>query len=441
MSTLLLKSGRVIDPFSGLDEIADVLIEDGTIKTVATGISGDRVDTVIDCAGYLVTPGWIDAHVHLRDPGLTYKEDLQSGALAALAGGFTRMCCMPNTVPALDTPAAISDIVERGAATGVHIHPIGTITVGRLLHDLAPLDEMASAGAIGFSDDGESTVSEEVMRAALRLSTLLNRPIMVHCEDPDLARGGSMHRGDVSRELGDPGIPAAAEENYIERDIRLAEETGGWLHVLHVSTVRGAEMVRAAKDRGVRVTAEVMPHHLTLTDDWVAGRRRIAGHSTTINFGRVDTNAKVNPPLRPESDAIGLLDFVLDGTFDFIATDHAPHAERDKPETLSEAASGMSGLELAIPTMSILVSDGRIGWAEVVRLFTLAPAQTLNLAGGTLAPGAVADVTVIDPSRVWKVTPESIKSRSKNTPFLSMDVTAKAIVTILAGEVRHDDRS
>jgi len=441
MSKLLLKSGRVIDPSTGLDEITDVLIEEGLIKTVAAGLETDGVDSIIDCAGFLVTPGWIDAHVHLRDPGLTYKEDLQSGAEAALAGGFTRMCCMPNTNPALDSSAAIRDIVQRGGATGVHIHPIGTITVGRLLQDVAPLAEMASSGAIGFSDDGESTVSEDAMRKALRLSIELDRPVMVHCEDPDLARGGSMHRGTVSAELGDPGIPAAAEENYIERDIRLAEETGGWLHVLHVSTVRGAEMVASARERGVNVTAEVMPHHLTLTDEWVAGRRRIAGRTETVDIGRIDTNAKVNPPLRPESDALGLLDFVIDGTFDFIATDHAPHAERDKPNTLSDAASGMSGLELAVPTMSILVRDGRIGWPDVVRLFTHAPAQTLHLDGGTLKPGAAADVTVIDPDRLWTVTPDTLKSRSKNTPFIGMEVQGKAVVTILAGEVRHDDRS
>ena len=403
MSTILLRGGRVIDPASKLDTVSDVLIDEGRVSAVGSNVDVSGVDQVIDCAGMLVTPGLIDAHVHLRDPGLTYKEDLQSGAEAALAGGFTRMCCMPNTVPALDSPQLVRDIVERGEATGVHIHPIGTITVGRKLMDIAPLGDMAAAGAIGFSDDGESTVSEDTMRTALVLTQEFNVPIMVHCEDPDMARGGSMHRGAVSEELGDPGIPADAEESYIARDIRLAEETGGWLHVLHVSTVRGAQMIADAKARGVRVTAEVMPHHLTLTDEWVAGRRRFAGHSDVNDLGRVDTNAKVNPPLRPESDALGLLEFVLDGTFDFIATDHAPHAAQDKPDTLANAASGMSGLELAIPTLAVLVRDGKLDWADVIRLLTSAPAATLNLDGGTLEVGAVADVTVIDPERIWVV--------------------------------------
>jgi dihydroorotase len=300
---------------------------------------------------------------------------------------------------------------------------------------------MAAAGAIGFSDDGESTVSEDTMRAALRLSGELNMPIMVHCEDPDMARGGSMHRGRVSEEVGDPGIPAEAEESYIARDIRLAEETGGWLHVLHVSTVRGAQMVADAKARGARVTAEVMPHHLTLTDEWVAGRRRFAGHSETLDIGRVDTNAKVNPPLRPEADALGMLDFVLDGTFDFIATDHAPHAPQDKPETLADAASGMSGLELAIPTMALLVRDGRLSWEHVVRLFTAAPADVLNLPGGSIEAGADADITVIDPQRRWTVTEGALRSKSKNTPMLGMEVQGRAVITILGGEIRHDELS
>ena len=439
MSSVLLRGGRVIDPRSGFDAVADVLIEDGVVRSVGSDLPSTQATRELDCSGLLVTPGWIDAHVHLRDPGLTYKEDLATGAQAALAGGFVRMCCMPNTSPALDTPEAVADIVQRGRNTGVHIHPIGTITVGRNLMELAPLREMAAAGAIGFSDDGESTISEETMREALKLSIELNLPIMVHCEDPDLARGGSMHRGTISAELGDRGIPAEAEESYIERDIRLAEDTGGWLHVLHVSTVRGAQMVSDAKQRGVRVTAEVMPHHLTLTDEWLAGRRRFAGHNETFDLGRVDTNAKVNPPLRSEQDALGLLDYVLDGTFDFIATDHAPHAERDKPPTLADAASGMSGLELAIPTLAILVRDGRISWNEIVRLCTSAPARTLNLAGGSIAAGDVADLTIIDPERRWTISTEALRSKSKNTPLLGMEVQGKAVGTILNGEILHDE--
>lgn len=439
--SLLLRGGRVIDPRNGLDRVTDVLVDGGRISAIGDGLAADGVERIVDCSGMLVTPGWIDAHVHLRDPGLTYKEDLTTGAAAALAGGFVRMCCMPNTAPTIDSVEVVQDIISRGAGTGVHIHPIGTITVGRKLYDIAPLAEMAGAGAIGFSDDGESTVSEETMREALRLSIELNLPVMVHCEDPDMIQGGSMHRGKVSEEIGDPGIPADAEESYIARDIRLAEETGGWLHVLHVSTVRGATMVAEAKARGARVTAEVMPHHLTLTDEWVAGRRKFAGHEEMFDLGRIDTNAKVNPPLRPESDAFGLLDFVLDGTFDFIATDHAPHAEQDKPDTLSKAASGMSGLELAIPTMAILVRDGRIDWPDVVRMFTAAPADTLNLDGGSIGQGDIADITVIDPDRRWKVTAETLHSKSKNTPLLGMEVQGRAVMTVTGGVVRHDELS
>lgn len=439
--SLLLRGGRVIDPRNGLDSVTDVLVDGGRISAIGDGLPAEGVERIVDCTGLLVTPGWIDAHVHLRDPGLTYKEDLNTGAAAALAGGFVRMCCMPNTAPAIDSAEVVQDIISWSAGTGVHIHPIGTITVGRKLRDIAPLAEMANAGAIGFSDDGESTVSEETMREALRLSIELNLPVMVHCEDPDMIQGGSMHRGSVSAEIGDPGIPAEAEESYIERDIRLAEETGGWLHVLHVSTVRGATMVAEAKSRGARVTAEVMPHHLALTDEWVAGRRTFAGHNEMFDLGRIDTNAKVNPPLRPEADALGLLEFVLDGTFDFIATDHAPHAERDKPATLSDAASGMTALELAIPTMAILVRDGRIDWPEVVRLFTAAPADTLNLDGGSIGQGDVADITVIDPARRWTVTAETLQSKSKNTPLLGMEVQGRAVMTVTGGEVRHDELS
>jgi dihydroorotase len=441
MSTIALRGGRVVDPSSGIDQLLDVLIVDGRVAAAGEHVAGSDVDRSHDVTGLIVTPGWIDAHVHLRDPGFTYKEDLQSGAEAALAGGFTRMCCMPNTNPPLDSPGAVHDIVERGKQTGVHIHPIGTISMARAGLEIAPLEAMAAAGAIGFSDDGDSTKSEDVMREALRLSTRLNLPIMVHCEDPELARGGSMHRGAVSEEIGDPGIPAEAEDSYTARDIRLAEETGGWLHVLHVSTVRGAKMVKDAKQRGVRVTAEVMPHHLTLTDEWVAGRRRFAGQQQISDLGRIDPNAKVNPPLRSERDALGLMDYVLDGTFDFIATDHAPHADRDKPLALAQAASGMTGLELAIPTMAFLIGTGKIDWPLVIKLFTTAPARSLNLDGGTLEVRKAADITVIDPGKSWMITPESLRSRSKNTPLLGMTLQGRAVLTLVSGEVRHDELS
>lgn len=438
---ILIRGGRVIDPANGIDQVADVLIESGRISQVGDAISASPDAQVIDAAGLIVTPGWIDAHAHLRDPGLTYKEDLESAAAAALAGGFVRLCCMPNTVPPLDTAERVRDIVERGPATGVYIHPIGTITVGRKLNEIAPLEEMAEAGAIGFSDDGESTASLEVMRGALSLSLELNLPIMVHCEDPNLLEGGSIHRGSVSEELGDPGVPAEAEEAYIARDIALADETGGWLHVLHVSTVRGAMMVKEAKARGVRVTAEVMPHHTTLTDEWVAGRRRFAGEDEVHDIGRVDTEAKVNPPLRPETDALGLSAFVRDGTFDFIATDHAPHAKRDKDVPLSQAAFGMSGLELAIPSMVKVIGRGELSWQEVVACFTERPARTLNLPGGTLQVGADADITVIDPEREWVVDETILQSKSKNTPLLGMRVRGRAVMTIVEGTILHDELS
>ncbi len=436
---LLLRNGRVIDPANGIDRRADLLIVDGRIADVA-----DHIEAVVgrmerDVEGLLVTPGLIDAHVHFRDPGLTHKEDLESGAQSALAGGFVRVCCMPNTLPALDTPERVRDIVDRGALTGIHIHPIGSITVGRLLEEVAPLAEMARAGAIGFSDDGESTRTDGTMLEAFGIATDLGLPIMVHCEDPELARGGVMNEGTVSRELSVRGIPAAAEEDYIERDIRLAEESGGWLHVLHVSTVRGASMIREAKARGVRVTAEVMPHHLLLTDEWVAGRKRYAGTSEAVEVsGFSDSNAIVNPPLRPESDAIGLREFVLDGTFDFIATDHAPHASEDKPEELSKAASGMLGLEVAIPTLAELVRQGVLEWSTIIRMLTSNVASTLHLPGGSLGIGSPADVTVIDPERRWIPSSETIRSRSKNTPLLGLELQGQAVITIVGGRVLYD---
>lgn len=441
LTRILLRGGRVLDPASGRDDNADVLIDDGRVLEIGSSAAARPAGITVDVSGLLVTPGWIDAHVHLRDPGQTQKEDLISGAAAALAGGFTRLACMPNTMPPLDTPEAISDIVRRGAATGVTIHPIGTISRGRAGEMIAPLREMAAAGAIGFSDDGDSTYDADVMRQALTLSTELNLPIMVHCEDPELARPGSMHRGPVSDELGDHGIPAEAEEAFIARDLALAEETGGWLHVLHVSTVRGAQLIQAARQRGVRVTSEVMPHHLALTHEWVAGRKRFAGEEHPVAVAGVDTNAKVNPPLRTEEDALGLIRMVASGEFDFMATDHAPHADGDKTDSLATSAFGMTGLEVAIPTMARLIDRGMLDWPEVVALFTSKPASVLNLPGGSLAECSVADVTVIDPRREWTVDRTTLRTRSANTPLLGLTMRGRAVMTIVAGEVRHNELS
>jgi dihydroorotase len=318
------------------------------------------------------------------------------------------------------------------------IYPIGTISIGRAGHELADLRGMAAAGAIGFSDDGDSTKSSQVMRDALELTTELNLPIMVHCEDWTLINGGTINEGPVSEELGVPGLTAAAEEIIIGRDIELARLTGGWLHVLHVTTTRGRDMVRAALREGLRVTAEVMPHHLLLTDEWVAGRRKFVGSEHVYDGPSPNPDAKVNPPLRTEADAEALLEGVIDGTFEILATDHAPHAPEDKPVDLTKAASGMSGLEVAVPLLLELVRREQLPLSLLVERLSTAPARIFNLEGGTLQPGSVADVTVIDPELRWTVTEEEIRSKSKNTPLLGIPVTGRAVMTILNGEIVHE---
>jgi dihydroorotase len=319
----------------------------------------------------------------------------------------------------------------------VRLYPLGSITVGRGLETLADLEGMAQAGAVGFSDDGESTRNAQAMREALEWSAGSGVPIMVHCEDWSLINGGVMHEGAVSRELGLPGLPAAAEEIIINRDIELARITGGWLHVLHVSTARGRELVRRAKLDGLRVTGEVMPHHLLLTDEWVAGGRRLVGSDKLSSGPCPDPNAKVNPPLRTEADAQALLAGLIDGTFDVIATDHAPHALADKPNDLRQAASGMIGFEVAVPLLLELVRDGRLSMSLLVDLLSTRPAQLFHLSGGTLRPGSVADLTLIDPNRDWIVDESSLASRSKNTPLLGMTLRGRVSLTMVEGEIRY----
>ncbi len=438
-AAMLITGGRVIDPATGRDEIADVLIVDGMIAAVGHGHVAGRART-FDATGLIVAPGLVDLHVHLRIPGDGSKETMATGTAAAAAGGFTTICCMPNTTPPLDSPETLRDlnrIIEAEAT--VRVLPIATISVGRNGERAVDFAALAGAGAIGFSDDGDSCRNSVVMRAALDASTRLNLPVMVHCEDKDLAHG-AMHEGDVSRALGLVGIPAEAEEISITRDLLIARLTGGWLHVLHVSTGYGADLVRSAKAEGIRVTAEVMPHHLTMSDTWVAGDRTL--HNTNDAAGEpglpADPNTKVNPPLRPVCDTVALLGALQDGTFDVVATDHAPHAAPEKTgSTFANASMGMSGLELALPTMLALVRAGHISLSGMIDKLSAAPARLLGLPLGTLKAGATADIVVFDPEERWRVTPESLKTKSPNTPLLGMELTGRTRLTLVAGEERY----
>ena len=435
-----IRSGRVVDPGSGTDGIMDVSIRNGIITSVGSRESDSRVRQ-FDAAGLVVAPGFVDLHVHLRQPGFETKETIATGTAAAAAGGFTGVCCMPNTSPALDSVATLREVAQIARRDGrVRVWPIAAITKGR--HGIKAVDfaSLAAAGAVGFSDDGDTTADSRIMREALEASQELDRPIMVHCEDKSLATG-SMHEGEVSRKLGLDGIPAEAEEIIIARDILLARLTGGWLHVCHVSTGRGAEMVRQAKREGIRVTAEVMPHHLAMDADWVAGRRRLLNTDEPPGAEPVeipDPQAKVNPPLRTEADSAALLAALRDGTFDVVATDHAPHAEPEKVGAVfSEAAFGMGGSELALPIMLALVRAGRLSLMDLISKLALQPARMLGFGAGTLAPGAPADLVIFDPNERWTVSRETIQSKSANTPLLGMEVQGRVRLTLVGGEERH----
>ena len=438
---VLIKGARAVDPAVGLDDVVDVLLADGVVSQVSKTPLSAAADRVIDAAGLLLIPGLIDCHVHLREPGQEHKETIATGTRAAAAGGFAAVCCMPNTEPALDSVEVLDWLRARVDETAVvPVYPIAAITRGRVGHETVAFDALAAAGAVAFSDDGVSTQDSRLMREALRASARLGLPIMAHCEDPFLVRG-SMHEGDVSRRLGVEGIPAVAEEIMIARDCLLARETGGWLHVCHVTTGVGIAAIGWARSLGARVTAEVMPHHLVMSDDWVAGSRML--HNTDTRPGPatepLHPDTKVNPPLRPSADTVALLAALKAGEFDILATDHAPHAAGEKVETdFASAAFGMSGLELAIPTLLALVSAGHLTVNEVVYRLSTRPAELFNLPVGRLAPGGRANLTLIDPTASWTVDAETLATKSKNTPFLGMTMTGRALLTMVAGEAVHD---
>ncbi|HET8629381.1 MAG TPA: dihydroorotase [Thermomicrobiales bacterium] len=440
---VVLRGGRIVDPASGRDEVGDLLLRDGVVAAVGGEVAAPAGARALDAAGLVVTPGWIDLHAHLREPGFTYKETIAGGAGAAAQGGYTVVCCMPNTDPPLDSPAAIRGVLERARDAAVRVLPIATITKGR--RGLEPVDfiALAEAGAIGFSDDGDSTKSAAAMRAALEASRLVGCPVMVHCEDPDLVRGGALNEGAVSRALDLPGSPGVAEDVMLARDLTLAAATGGWLYACHVTTALSAQLIREAKARGVRVTGEATPHHLALTDEWVAGERRTYWErdAETPRGAPADPNTKVNPPLRTGADVEALVAALRDGTLDTIGTDHAPHAARDKPADYRAAAFGMLGFEVALPTLLTLVRAGALDLNTIIAKLTVAPARVLGgvlpRGAGTLAVGAPADVTAFDPAARWTVTPDALASTSKNTPLLGLTVQGKVAWTIVGGEIRY----
>ena len=429
---LLIKGGRIISPIQGIDETSDLIISDGKILELSNGqasLSSSDYD-VLNAEGLIVCPGFIDFHCHLREPGFEEKETISSGNQAAARGGFTTICCMPNTSPPLDNRAAI-DYVKKVAATEgvIRTLPIGCISRGREGKELAEMGELAQAGAIAFSDDGQPLRNSRLMRQAMEYSLAFSLPIIDHCEDTTLSEDGLMNEGIIATRLGLCGIPAAAEESIVARDLALAHLTGAQLHIAHITTEGSVELIRRAKEKGVRVTTEVTPHHLTLTEEKVIG---------------YDTNAKVNPPLRTRRDIIALVQGLKEGVIDIIATDHAPHTENDKLSEFTTAPFGISGLETALGSLMSLVHAGELTLAILITKLTSEPAKIIgNKYGklGTLGVDTSAEVTIFDPNREWIVDTSGFASKGKNTPLNGKKLKGKVMATIYQGKLVYKDSS
>ncbi len=421
---LLLTGGRILDPSRDIDLKADLLIEDGAVARIGKGQSKPAKDTeVVDVAGRVVVPGLIDIHTHLREPGHEYKESVLSGSEAAVAGGFTAVACMPNTKPVNDSRSVTEFILRQARIAGLaRIYPIAAISMGSEGAVLSEFSDLRKAGAVGFSDDGKPVAGSHLMRIALEYAYQFGLPVISHCEDLQLSKGGLMHEGPVSAQLGLPGIPSIAEEIMISRDIAIAEYTGTAVHICHVSSAGSVEIIRKAKAKGVKVTAETAPHYLFLTDE---------------SLRDFDTNKKVNPPIGGRADAQALREGLRDGTIDAIASDHAPQSSVEKDVEFEFAANGIIGMETSLGLCLKLVDEGVLTLPQLIQKMSCAPAAILKVPGGTLEQGAPADITVIDPERKWTVNVDAFKSKSRNCPFNGWELKGKAVMTIVGGEIKY----
>ncbi|MFA6823534.1 MAG: dihydroorotase [Geobacter sp.] len=423
---LLIKGGRVIDPSQGIDDTLDVVVENGRVKEIGKGLAAPAGAETIDASGRYVVPGLIDMHVHLRDPGLEYKEDIVSGTRAAVAGGFTSVACMPNTKPAIDNKAIVSYIINKAKTEGFcNVFPVGTITQAMHGDRLAEMGELKEAGCVAVSDDGKPVKNSELMRRALEYANGMGILVISHAEELELVGEGVMNEGFTATELGLKGIPRVAEDIATAREIMLAEYVGAPVHIAHVSTAGSVRIIREAKARGVKVTCETAPHYFTLTDDAVRG---------------YNTNAKMNPPLREAADVAAIKQGLKDGTIDCIATDHAPHHLDEKDLEFNEAMNGIIGLETSLPLSLGLVREGAISLQQLVEKMSCNPAKILGVDRGTFKAGSVADITVIDPDKAWTVEADQLASKSKNSPWLGERMTGAAAATVVAGKVVFSGR-